>query len=142
MSFGSPTALTPPAETFAKKTEKPEKVCGGREVDGSTSRSRDAGGSGVEVDRDPVALAAGVAHYFDNYLSTIQEATEQLQLRLDMSDPLCNTASVIAHGTQLCMEVTRRLQAFTRQRVFLAQPTDVNAMLRNFRRRIGSSRRA
>jgi signal transduction histidine kinase len=82
-------------------------------------------------------LAAGVAHYFDSYLSTIQEATDQLLLRLDIGDPLRNTASVIAHGTQLCSEVTRRLQAVTRQRVFLPQPADMNALLRNFRRRVG-----
>ena len=84
-------------------------------------------------------LAAGVAHYFDSYLATIQEAADQLQLRLDADDPLRNTANVIAHGTQLCMEVTRRLQAFTRQRVFLAQPTNINSLLHNFRRRIGNT---
>jgi PAS domain S-box-containing protein len=84
-------------------------------------------------------LAAGVAHYFDSYLATIQEAAEQLRLHLDVGDPLRNTASVIAHGTQLCAEVTRRLQAFTRQRVYLPQPTNLNALIRNFRRRIGDT---
>jgi two-component system, cell cycle sensor histidine kinase and response regulator CckA len=82
-------------------------------------------------------LAGGVAHDFNNYLTTIQGLTE-----LTLEDPSLSPESrtdlhEVAKAAERAANVTRRLLAFSRRQVLRPRQVDLNEQVRDAQKGIG-----
>ena len=82
-------------------------------------------------------LAGGVAHDFNNYLTTIQGLT-QLSLADETLKPETRTdLQEVANAADRAATVTRRLLAFSRRQVLQPREVDLNEHVRDARKSIG-----
>jgi PAS domain S-box-containing protein len=76
-------------------------------------------------------LTGGVAHDFNNMLTVITGATEQLVTELKDQPQLAAIASLIDDAAERCAELVKHLLAFARKQPLHPQRVDVNAVVRD-----------
>jgi len=84
-------------------------------------------------------LAGGVAHDFNNHLSTMLGYCEMVRDRLPPADPCHEMLSVMAEAGERAAELTRQLLAFSRRQEMRMEPLDLNSLLTGLRRMLESS---
>ncbi|MEJ2683112.1 MAG: PAS domain S-box protein [Candidatus Sulfobium sp.] len=75
-------------------------------------------------------LAGGVAHDFNNILSTIVGYSHILLLKMDETDPLRGNAEEILEAAERAADLTRSLLAFSRKQVLNVKPVDMNELIK------------
>ncbi len=81
-------------------------------------------------------LAGGVAHDFNNMLTTIAGYTELLRDRIDPSDPVRRYCDEVMHAADRATDLTRRLLEFSRRQVLEPQPVALNRAIEEMREMI------
>ncbi len=76
-------------------------------------------------------LAAGVAHELNNPLGTVLLYSDILLKELDPDSPYRDDIEVIVNETKRCKGIVSALLEFARQYQVVAQPTDLNALIRD-----------
>jgi two-component system, NtrC family, sensor kinase len=76
-------------------------------------------------------LAAGVAHELNNPLGTILLYSDILLNELEPTSPYREDIQVIVNETKRCKGIVFSLLEFARQNQVVAQPTDLNGLIRN-----------
>lgn len=79
-------------------------------------------------------LAGGVAHDFNNVLTTIRGYSELILESLDKDNPLHEDVEEIRRATERAAALTRQLLAFSRRQVLEPRPMDVNAVVVDMKR--------
>ncbi|HET9959577.1 MAG TPA: ATP-binding protein [Polyangiaceae bacterium] len=74
-------------------------------------------------------LAAGVAHDFNNSLTTIIGSAELLKLELEERTGLVELADAVLHASRHAAELTRQLLAYSRKAQMLLAPTDLHRIV-------------
>jgi two-component system, NtrC family, sensor kinase len=75
-------------------------------------------------------LAAGVAHELNNPLGTILLYSDILLKEMSPDSPIQKDLEVIVNETKRCKGIVAALLEFARQNQVIAQPTDLNAVVR------------
>lgn len=78
-------------------------------------------------------LAGGVAHDFNNILSTIEGYAHLLRDSIKKKGHIRNYVDQIVAGTERASDLTRRLLAFSRSQVINPAPLDLNRTIRNIK---------
>jgi hypothetical protein len=78
-------------------------------------------------------LAGGVAHDFNNILSTIEGYAHLLRDSIKKKGHIRNYVDQIVAGTERASDLTRRLLAFSRSQVINPAPLDLNMTIRNIK---------
>jgi len=84
-------------------------------------------------------LAGGVAHDFNNILTTIIGYASLLQMKMSPEDQLRNNVESILSASERAATLTKSLLAYSRKQIMLPKPIDINTILskmRNFLFRI------
>jgi two-component system NtrC family sensor kinase len=76
-------------------------------------------------------LAAGVAHELNNPLGTVLLYSDILLKELDPDSPYRDDIEVIVNETKRCKGIVSALLEFAREYQVVAQPTDLNALIRD-----------
>jgi two-component system cell cycle sensor histidine kinase/response regulator CckA len=79
-------------------------------------------------------LAGGVAHDFNNVLTTIRGYSDLVLDRLNREDPLWEDVQEIRAATDRAAALTRQLLAFSRRQVLEPRPLDLNSVVRDMER--------
>jgi CheY-like chemotaxis protein len=79
-------------------------------------------------------LAGGVAHDFNNILTTIRGYSDLILDRLKREDPLVEDVQEIKNATGRAGALTRQLLAFSRRQVLDPAPLDLNVVIVNLKR--------
>ena len=72
-------------------------------------------------------LAGGVAHDFNNVLTTIHASACLLREDLEAGDPRAEDVDAILHASEAAADITRQLLSFSRERQEQPRPSDVDA---------------
>jgi two-component system cell cycle sensor histidine kinase/response regulator CckA len=75
-------------------------------------------------------LAGGVAHDFNNILTTIIGYGNLLQMKMDRSDPLSIYVDQVLASAQRAAQLTHSLLAFSRKQVIELEPRNVNSVVK------------
>lgn len=76
-------------------------------------------------------LAGGLAHEFNNILTSILGNAELLNVRLDDRNPNKKQAEAIIDGSGQLAELTKQLLAYAKGGKYFNQPLDINELLHN-----------
>ncbi|MCP4679244.1 MAG: response regulator [Deltaproteobacteria bacterium] len=79
-------------------------------------------------------LAGGVAHDFNNVLTTIRGYSELVLDTLNPGDPLCEDIEEIRNATERAASLTRQLLAFSRRQVLESRALDLNRVVSDMKR--------
>ena len=79
-------------------------------------------------------LAGGVAHEFNNVLTSIGASAGYIGMEAKPGSELADIAKEIEAGVERGTQLTRQLLAFTQRQVLQPRPVDVNALLGDMRR--------
>ena len=79
-------------------------------------------------------LAGGVAHEFNNLLTSIGASAGYIGMEAEKDSELASIAAELETGVERGTQLTRQLLAFTQRQVLQPRPVDVNAMLGDMRR--------
>ncbi|MCU0661979.1 MAG: response regulator [Myxococcota bacterium] len=79
-------------------------------------------------------LAGGVAHDFNNVLTTIRGFSELILDSLSEGDPLCDDVGEIRRATERAGALTRQLLAFSRRQVLEPKPLSLNNVVTDMKR--------
>lgn len=79
-------------------------------------------------------LAGGVAHDFNNVLTTIRGFSELILDSLSEGDPLCDDVEEIRRATERAGALTRQLLAFSRRQVLEPKPLSLNNVVSDMKR--------
>jgi PAS domain S-box-containing protein len=77
------------------------------------------------------SLAGGVAHDFNNILTTLMGYAGLLQMEMDRHDPLGLYVEQIISASQKAANLTRSLLAFSRQQPIVLNPVSINDTIRS-----------
>jgi len=83
-------------------------------------------------------LAGGIAHDFNNLLVVVNGYSDLVLERLHHRDPLREGVEAIRRAGQQAATLTRQLLTFGRTQVLARQPLDLNSLVRNCERMLGS----
>lgn len=73
-------------------------------------------------------LAGGVAHDFNNFLTTILGYSDLLLKQIPLDSPIRGKVAQIYHSAERSAGLTRQLLAFSRKQVLALRPLDINAV--------------
>lgn len=79
-------------------------------------------------------LAGGVAHDFNNVLTTIRGYSDLIQESLSPSDPIREDVTEIRLATERAASLTRQLLAFSRRQVLAPKALDLNTVVLDMKR--------
>jgi signal transduction histidine kinase/ActR/RegA family two-component response regulator len=83
------------------------------------------------------SLAGGVAHDFNNILTTILGYSELLIKKLPTGDPVYNMVEAIHHAGERATDLTRQLLAFSRKQVMEMKMTNLNTVVEDMGKMLG-----
>jgi PAS domain S-box-containing protein len=79
-------------------------------------------------------LAGGLAHDFNNILTSLSGYGTLLQMKLDTDDPLQDYVEQIMSATEKAASLTKSLLAFSRQQPVILQPVSINNIIKGTER--------
>lgn len=82
-------------------------------------------------------LAGGVAHDFNNILTTILGYSQMLSMKIDEDDPLWKMADSIHHAGLKAAALTQQLLAFSRKQVLEMKVTNLNIIVEDMTKMLG-----
>lgn len=82
-------------------------------------------------------LTGGIAHEFNNLLTSISGYADLILADLPATDPLAADIREIQRASIRATNLTRQLLAFARKQIVALQPTDLNQLIRDLSRLIG-----